>query len=132
MSTFIRQGASNPVLLIALTLILANSVQAQQPDNGEVRSEEGAYSVWSSSASSWVTPEVFWLDYAQQNDGKYWGRSREYPTYSEVSEHDTLLIETDTGICLMYFFHERWRRAQDVRRWDPKFNEIEGCPSVFD
>lgn len=31
----------------------------------------------------------------------------------------------------MEFFHNRWRRANDVRRWDPLFNEHGGCPDVF-
>jgi len=32
----------------------------------------------------------------------------------------------------MEFIHERWRRANDVRRWDDAFNDYAGCPHVFD
>jgi hypothetical protein len=32
----------------------------------------------------------------------------------------------------MALFHSRWRRANDVRRWDPKFNDYAGCPEVFE
>jgi hypothetical protein len=32
----------------------------------------------------------------------------------------------------MQFHHEKWRRAQDVNRWDDKFNLYGGCPYVFD
>ena len=31
-----------------------------------------------------------------------------------------------------WFFHSRWRRANDVRRWNPQFNEVLGCSVVFD
>lgn len=132
MNAFTRALALSPALFTALTLLLASAVHAQPPENGKLRSDGNDFSVWSSSSEDWVTPETFWLDYAQQSGGKYWGRSRTYPEYSQVNEHDTLLIENDAGVCLMYFFHERWRRAQDVRRWDPEFNEILGCPKVFD
>ena len=77
-------------------------------------------------------PSDAWSSYARSNEGKFWGRGTEYPPYAQVNEHDTFLIELDQGPCLMYFFHSRWRRAQDVRRWDPTFNEILGCPYVFD
>ncbi|MEM8768918.1 MAG: hypothetical protein AAGE43_15840 [Pseudomonadota bacterium] len=89
--------------------------------------------VWDERAGAWVDPESFWLSYAEANEqGRFWGRTDIYPAYAEVREHDTLLIEGEQGACLMYFFHRRWRRAQDVRRWDPAFNELAGCPYVFD
>ncbi|MEM7020091.1 MAG: hypothetical protein AAF512_22465, partial [Pseudomonadota bacterium] len=60
-----------------------------------------------------------------------WGQGTEYPSYKDVSEFDTFIVELDSGACLMEFFHSRWRRAQDVRRWDEKFNAYGGCPDVF-
>ncbi len=43
-----------------------------------------------------------------------------------------MIIEVESGPCLMEFFHTRWRRANDVRRWVAAFNEYGGCPDVFD
>jgi hypothetical protein len=116
-------------------LVVAGSAAAAPPDDpahGEIYQNEATVEVWSAPTSQWVTPEVFWLDYAAQGEGKFWGRSSEYPAYKDVSEHDTLLVEVQGGPCLMYFFHNRWRRAQDVKRWDPVFNDILGCPNVFE
>ncbi len=76
--------------------------------------------------------EAFWEDYAESRGGLTWGRSDEYPPYSEVNEGDTFLVELEQGVCLMEFFHNRWRRANDVRRWDESVNEYGGCPYVFD
>ena len=42
------------------------------------------------------------------------------------------MVEVKSGLCLMEFFHTRWRRANDVRRWDDRFNEYAGCAKVFD
>ena len=60
-----------------------------------------------------------------------WGSGTSFPPYADVNEHDTFLLEVETGTCLMYFFHTRWRRANDVWRWGPEFNEYSGCPDVF-
>ncbi len=79
-----------------------------------------------------MEPENFWLEAAEQASGKHWGQGSEYPEYRLVGEHDTVLVVLPQGSCLMYFFHERWRRAQDVRRWDEAQNELLGCPHVFD
>ena len=43
-----------------------------------------------------------------------------------------MMVELAQGPCLMEFFHSRWRRANDVRRWDESHNEFGGCPYVFD
>ena len=121
-------------LLIGLALSLcANAQGPEQPADGQLSERAGRVLAWSADRSDWIAPEAFWLDYARANTlGKFWGRRADYPAYKEVSEHDTLLIELDAGPCLMYFYHERWRRAQDVRRWDPGFNDLLGCPHVFD
>ncbi|MEM8563838.1 MAG: hypothetical protein AAGF57_16490 [Pseudomonadota bacterium] len=129
---FLRLWTGAVALAAVAVIVLSAPVHAQDARNGEIQSSESGTLVWSEQAASWVSPQAFWVSYAESNGGKFWGRSFTYPAYNEVSEHDTLLIENASGVCLMYFFHERWRRAQDVRRWDPQFNELGGCPYVFD
>lgn len=122
-----------PTLAVALaTTITVSSSLAGDATNGQLRQQESNLVAWQEATGSWVSVEQFWTNFATQHQGKYWGRSEEYPTYSDVKEHDTLLVEGADGPCLMYFFHNRWRRAQDVKRWDPRFNEALGCPQVFD
>lgn len=117
---------------VALLLLPLWTASAAGQTNGQLMKSAAGVQVWHAQSGTWATPEDFWVDYATNASGKFWGRSAEYPPYAEVNEHDTLLIEADGGPCLMYFFHQRWRRAQDVRRWDPGFNDILGCPRVFD
>lgn len=76
--------------------------------------------------------EAFWSTYAESKGGLTWGKSANYPDYDKVKEGDTFLVELKQGNCLMEFFHSRWRRANDVRRWDESVNEYGGCPHVFD
>ena len=76
--------------------------------------------------------EAFWIEYANANGGITWGRSSEYPEYEKVKEGDTFMVEVAQGPCLMEFFHNRWRRANDVRRWHQSINDFGGCPYVFD
>ena len=126
----------NPIrILVVCAACLSPTMLAampENPSNGQLHQKQGNWVAWSEASSRWLPPEDFWLEYARGSSGKFWGRSGDYPPYEEVSEHDTLLIELEQGSCLMYFFHSRWRRAQDVRRWDPGFNELAGCPHVFD
>ena len=75
--------------------------------------------------------ETFWLNYAKSKGGLTWGKSTSYPEYEKVKEGDTILIQLNQGPCLMEFFHSRWRRANDVKRWDDSINEYGGCPYVF-
>ncbi|WP_420598080.1 hypothetical protein [Neptuniibacter sp.] len=84
--------------------------------------------VWTSGTDT----EALWLRYADSKGGLVWGRSTEYPEYEKVREGDTFIIELKQGPCLMEFFHSRWRRANDVRRWDESINSFGGCPYVFD
>ena len=79
-----------------------------------------------------VNVESFWQNYAKSKGGLTWGESDAYPEYAKVKEGYTLLIKVQQGPCLMEFFHGRWRRANDVRRWDDSVNEYGGCPSGFD
>lgn len=88
----------------------------------------------STSAPEWskgIDIESFWMDYANSRGGLTWGATTEYPEYEKVKEGDTILIQLEQGSCLMEFFHRRWRRANDVRRWDESVNEYGGCPYVF-
>lgn len=113
-------------------LATASGEMPTAPENGDLVESGGEWRAWSAPKAEWLGVEAFWLDYAGRTAGKNWGRGTEYPPYREVGEHDTFLVELDQGPCLMYFFHGRWRRAEDVRRWDPTFNELLGCPYVFD
>lgn len=99
--------------------------------HGDVR-EEPNLQAWDEPGKAWLGMEAFWQAYTQRNGGLTWERSAEYPEYSKVKEHDTFLVQLPQGVCLMEFFHTRWRRANDVRRWNPAFNEYGGCPYVFD
>jgi hypothetical protein len=123
--------AAKGLLLAMLILSPVVASQDAQIANGQLRNTGAGAQVWNAHSGNWVSPVEFWLDYAAGNQGKFWGRDTDYPAYDQVSEHDTLLIEVEGGPCLMYFFHNRWRRAQDVRRWDPGFNQLPGCATVF-
>ena len=106
---------------------------AQELRHGETRTnDDGALEAWDSDAAEWVDPVTFWHRYAERKGGLTWGRRNDYPPYGEVNEFDTMIVDVDSGPCLMEFFHKRWRRANDVRRWDSAFNEYGGCPNVFD
>lgn len=109
------------LLIITVTLgLVACSSQTEVETDNEV--------VWQSGADV----ESFWLAYAESKGGLTWGKTSEYPEYEKVKEGDTMIVEVAQGPCLMEFFHERWRRANDVRRWDESMNEYGGCPYVFD
>lgn len=115
------------LLLISLA---ATSAQAA-PEDGQSRQQSGL-KVYSQAQQTWLTPEGFWRDYAKANPkGKYWGQSSSYPEYDQVGEHDTFMVKTPQGVCLMEFFHSRWRRANDVKRWNDDLNAYSGCPYVF-
>lgn len=84
------------------------------------------------AGNSEVDVEKVWMNYAKSKGGITWGMSKEYPEYEKVKEGDTLLIQLEQGPCLMEFFHNRWRRANDVRRWGESVNAYGGCPHVFE
>lgn len=118
-------------LAIAALLISVSSL-AIAAENGEVRESNGKMQMWEQSSKQWVDVETFWHIFATQRGGLTWGVTDAYPEYGKVKEHDLMIIKLKQGNCLMEFFHSRWRRAQDVRRWDAKVNEYGGCPHVFD
>ncbi|MEE4190580.1 MAG: hypothetical protein V2I66_03330 [Halieaceae bacterium] len=119
-------------LLATLGLAAALPIpgMAQAPRHGEIRAMDEVLA-WDGDAGEWVSPEQFWLNYANTRGGLTWGRGRDYPPYEKVKEGDLFMVEVASGPCLMEFFHSRWRRANDVRRWDPAFNDYGGCPDVF-
>jgi hypothetical protein len=120
----------------AITIILLVSfsvAMAQSPTNGVARAgSNNVAEVWNAGAGDWTDIETFWSRYAKRTGGLTWGPSEQYPPYTDVEEYDTLLIELPQGVCLMQFFHSRWRRANDVQRWDDAFNLYGGCPYVFE
>lgn len=120
-------------LALLMACLTASVGTAQQSvENGQMRSlDDGSAQAWHQPSQSWVSPQEFWRRYAEGRGGLTFGPSRDYPPYAEVKETDTFLVELDGGTCLMMFWHTRWRRANDVRRWDDGFNQVGSCPDVF-
>jgi len=110
-------------------ILFANNSYAVE--NGEVSFQNGKEVAWNEDRKSWLSIEEFWRDYASNNGGLTWKDSRTFPPYNDVKEFDLFMAENDEGICLMEFFHSRWRRANDVRRWDDKFNEYQACATIL-
>ena len=119
-------------LCIITIIFFITSIQAQALENGFVKEDRnGVLKVWNTTEKDWSNIELFWQRYSIKNKAKSWGSATTYPNYSDVNEFDTFLIELKEGSCLMQFYHSRWRRANDVRRWNDAFNEYSGCPYVF-
>jgi hypothetical protein len=122
---------------ILITYLISFSVLSLQgnnetPDGQIFKNVDDTMIAWDADKQKWMTIENFWTSFSMRSGGKAWGEGREFPNYSDVNEADTFVYVTNKGKCLMEFFHERWRRAQDVERWDVRFNEYDGCPYVFD
>jgi len=112
------------VLTLSLMML---SLSACVSEQGRHESpEEGV--VWQSGADV----ETFWAKYLASKGGLTWPASNVYPDYEKVKEGDTFMVLLEQGPCLMEFFHNRWRRANDVWRWDESINDYGGCPFVFD
>ena len=121
------------ITLIVLIGILSLNISANGKTHGDIRKDiDQTLQIWNQQSHNWQDIELFWTHYAQNSNGFYWGKRQTYPVYSDVNEHDTLMIELSQGVCLMEFFHKRWRRANDVKRWNVELNEFGGCPYVFD
>lgn len=119
-------------LLIGAVFALSACATAEDLPQGMAKvNASGETVLWDNSSQSWMKVEPFWLKYAEENGGLTWGATDTYPEYEMVKEGDKILIQLQQGNCLMEFFHSRWRRANDVRRWDDKVNEYGGCPYVF-
>lgn len=122
-------------LLLLLTVLPTASHAANAPTgsrHGQTRAAaDGLLLAWNNHTQQWQTVVRFWQHHGTRSGGKHWGQSRTYPRYADVGEHDTFLVEVDSGVCLMEFFHQRWRRANDVHRWSQAHNSHSGCPDVF-
>ncbi len=106
-----------------LSVLFSGSTSVAEP--AEVNPQDV---VWAKD----IDVEKFWLMYTSSKGGLTWGRSADYPEYVKIKEGDTFMVEVEQGPCLMEIFHNRWRRANDVRRWDDSINAYGGCPYVFD
>lgn len=113
-------------------LLTTNSVFAMEYSHGEVVFKNGQQLAWDEQSKIFIDLETFWRVYAKRNGGLTWGESKTYPPYNDVKEFDLFMVKIGNEICLMEFFHERWRRANDVRRWDDEFNNFSACSKVFD
>jgi len=120
--------------LLAIGLLFANFCSAESVDltEGQVKQFSSEFQAWNAEKKSWLKIEDFWRAYANRQGGLTWGERSDYPPYDQVKEFDTLIIQLPQGNCMMMFFHSRWRRANDVRRWDDVHNDYGGCPFVFD
>ncbi|MFT4938652.1 MAG: hypothetical protein ACI88A_001681 [Paraglaciecola sp.] len=121
------------IFIINMSAQAGATVSAQNLQDGQIITfSETTTRVWDAQVNTSLSIQQFWQAYALRSGGNYWGKRAEYPPYDKVNEHDTVLIEVDSDVCLMEFFHSRWRRANDVRRWDERYNEYSACPKVFD
>lgn len=110
----------------------ADSTAKVGQSDGEIAMLNGKAMAWVAETKQWLSIEDFWQNWADGRGGITWGSSKDYPPYEQVKEQDTFLVEINGGTCLMEFWHNRWRRANDVRRWDDGFNDYSACPHVFD
>ncbi len=92
----------------------------------------GNFLAWDAVEKRWLDAAAFWQAFAKRGRGRVWPSGTQFPPYAELNEHDTFMYEREGRSCLMVFFHTRWRRANDVWRWGPEFNEFGSCPQVFD
>ena len=87
----------NPIRILfvcgALLSPCALVAAPENPRNGQLYQERGDWLAWSDASSRWLSPEDFWLEYAQASGGKFWGRGGDYPPYDQVSEHGPGQVE---------------------------------------
>ena len=118
--------------IVVASLLAVFTTFASAQSHGEINKQVSPWSIWHAESAAWISIDDFWQDFARQRGGLTWGRSATYPDYDKVNEFDTFIVVLPQGDCLMEFFHSRWRRANDVRRWDEAMNDYAGCPHVFD
>lgn len=126
------QRTPRRVAALALTVLASSVAAAVPPADGSVRPAGATFEAYDTPTAAWLAPEAFWDAFARRAGGRNWGRGSTYPPYAEVGEFDTFLVEIAGQTCLMQFFHARWRRANDVQRWDDRFNAYAACPRAFD
>jgi ABC-type phosphate/phosphonate transport system substrate-binding protein len=113
----------------SIFILFTNSLYALE--HGEVSTQNGTVLAWDKDSKSWTSIEEFWRTYALKNGGLTWKDNSTFPPYEKLQEFDLFMAKNEQGICLLEFFHTRWRRANDVRRWDDKFNEYSACPTIL-
>jgi hypothetical protein len=119
-------------LVLILTSVDATAATPAGEHHGQVDMIDGQAMAWEQTSQQWLTIEVFWQNWVNTRGGLTWKSSEQYPSYEQVKEQDTFLVELNGGTCMMEFWHGRWRRVNDVRRWDDAFNDYSACPRVFD
>lgn len=124
------------ITLLCYALLTLTNATAATPavgtHNGQSVIQSGQAMAWEQSSQQWLTVEDFWQHWVDTRGGLTWESSENYPAYEQVKEQDTFLVELNGGTCMMEFWHGRWRRANDVRRWDDAFNDYSACPHVFE
>ena len=124
------------ILMLCCGLLILASASAATPKagshHGQVSLQAGHAMAWEQSSQQWLSVEAFWQKWADSRGGLTWKSSKTYPAYDQVKEQDTFIVELNGGTCMMEFWHGRWRRANDVRRWDDAFNDYSACPHVFE
>ncbi|MEZ9820148.1 hypothetical protein AB4238_05940 [Shewanella sp. 10N.286.45.A1] len=129
---FIIIALTFSTLVFSSNSFAADSTAKVGHSDGEIAMLNGQAIAWDAENEQWLSIDDFWQHWADSRGGITWGHSKDYPPYDQVKEQDTFLVELDGGTCLMEFWHSRWRRANDVRRWDDSFNDYSACPHVFD
>ncbi len=128
-------------IIIALTFSMqafssaafaAEKITKTGKSDGEIAILNGQAMAWAAESKHWLSIDDFWQHWVNSRGGLTWAKSEQYPPYDQVKEQDTFLVELNGETCLMEFWHSRWRRANDVRRWDDSFNDYSACPHVFD
>ncbi len=119
------------VIVASLSLAFIDPALASTA-HGSVRDAGGSFEAYDSHTNRWLAPDDFWRTQVERGRARHWGEGERYPPYADVAEHDTFLVVHDGKTCLMEFFHRRWRRANDVWRWDDRFNSYGACAVVFD
>jgi hypothetical protein len=114
-----------------LSITVADRAHAET-QHGQASDAGDSFVAYEAHTSRWLTPDEFWRAHIEQQRGHHWGQGERYPPYADVDEHDTFLVVVDGRTCLMEFFHRRWRRANDVWRWNDRFNTYGACAVVFD
>jgi hypothetical protein len=127
----IQQRFGIHTVVAVLALSIAAPALADTP-HGSARAAGDAFEAYDASTNRWLSPDEFWRAQAERSRGRHWGEGERYPPYADAAEHDTFLVVVDGKTCLMEFFHRRWRRANDVWRWNDRFNAYGACAVVFD
>lgn len=104
--------------ILAGPCVSAQGLERAQAE-GQVRSvDQTLAAVWNAEAQAWQSSESHWEHYAVRHSGNDWGGRRGFRPYDQINELTTVIFELRSSACLKEFSHSRWRRANDVRRWN--------------